>query len=147
VYAAPATARFTPARSIRPWRSSRRYASPIRIANAPRPAARTAEELRVLRADLPQVPPSAAARRAELVSRRRELRRELVQQTVGGLVPFFVCVAIWLASGASGSFWPAWVALVALIPLLRNGWRLYGPSPELERVEAELRRSRERRLS
>ena len=59
-------------------------------------------------------------------------------------MPFFVCVAIWLGSGASGSFWPAWVALIALIPLARNGWRLYGPAPELERVEDELRRGSER---
>ena len=73
-------------------------------------------------------------------------RRELMQQTGGALVPFLVCTGLWFASGASGSFWPAWVALVALIPLVRNGWRLYGPSPELERVERELRRnSRHRR--
>jgi DUF1707 SHOCT-like domain len=29
-------------------------------------------------------------------------------------------------------------ALVALIPLLRNAWRLYGPAPQLDRVEREL---------
>ena len=106
--------------------------------------ARTAGELDALRADLPRVPPSAAVRRTELIARRRELSRELVQHTVGGLVPFFVCVAVWLASGASGGFWPAWVALIALIPLVRNAWRLYGPAPELERVEDELRRARQR---
>jgi hypothetical protein len=106
--------------------------------------ARTAGELDALRADLPQVPPSPAVRRTELVARRRELSRELVQHTVGGLVPFFVCVAVWLASGASGAFWPAWVALIAVIPLVRNAWRLYGPAPQFERVEDELRRSRER---
>jgi uncharacterized protein DUF1707 len=106
--------------------------------------ARTAGELDSLRADLPRVPPSAAVRRTELIARRRELSRELVQHTVGGLVPFFVCVAVWLANGASGGFWPAWVALIALIPLLRNAWRLYGPAPELERVEDELRRARQR---
>jgi hypothetical protein len=106
--------------------------------------ARTAGELDSLRADLPPVPPSAAVRRTELIARRRELSRELVQHTIGGLVPFFVCVAVWLAGGASGGFWPAWVALIALIPLLRNAWRLYGPAPELERVEDELRRARQR---
>jgi hypothetical protein len=37
------------------------------------------------------------------------------------------------------------VALFALIPLIRNGWRLYGPSPRLDAVEAELSRRRERR--
>jgi hypothetical protein len=43
-----------------------------------------------------------------------------------------------LVDGASGQFWPIWVALVALIPLVRNGWRLYGPAPEFDRVEREL---------
>ena len=45
---------------------------------------------------------------------------------------------IWVASGASGFFWPIFVVLAVLVPLLRNGWRLYGPAPELERVEREL---------
>jgi hypothetical protein len=30
------------------------------------------------------------------------------------------------------------VLLVVLIPVLRNSWRLYGPAPELDRVEREL---------
>lgn len=51
---------------------------------------------------------------------------------------------IWLTSGAHGQFWPMWVALVAVIALVRNTWRLYGPAPELERVEAELARRRDR---
>lgn len=62
----------------------------------------------------------------------------------GGLVPFLVCTAISLTSAAHGEFWPAWVALFAVVPLLRNGWRLYGPAPELDRVEAALARRRER---
>jgi hypothetical protein len=35
---------------------------------------------------------------------------------------------------------------VAVIPLVRNGWRLYGPAPELDEVERDLarRRARER---
>ena len=49
-----------------------------------------------------------------------------------------LCTGIWAASGASGQFWPVWVLLVVLIPLLRNSWRLYGPAPELDRVEREL---------
>jgi hypothetical protein len=32
-----------------------------------------------------------------------------------------------------------------MIALLRNGWRLYGPAPELDRVEAELARRGEQR--
>jgi hypothetical protein len=33
---------------------------------------------------------------------------------------------------------------VAAIPLVRNGWRLYGPAPELDRVEQELARREHR---
>jgi Domain of unknown function (DUF1707) len=106
--------------------------------------ARTEADLALLRTDLPALP---ANRRSELAIRRAELRNELVQQTGAGLVPFAICVAVWAASGANGSFWPAWVALFALIPLLRNGWRLYGPAPDLESVERELRRRREHRAA
>jgi hypothetical protein len=106
--------------------------------------AQTVGELQALRADLPALPPGKATARAELAARRSELGRHLVQQTGYALTPFLVCVAIWLASGASGSFWPIWVALVALIPLIRNGWRIYGPSPELDRAEQELARLRQR---
>ena len=58
-----------------------------------------------------------------------------------------LCTVIWLVSGASGQFWPVWVALVAILPLVRNGWRLYGPAPQFEQVERELERRarRERR--
>jgi hypothetical protein len=106
--------------------------------------ARTDRELQALRADLPQLPASPAEQRAELARRRSELQRRLLQQSGGALVPFAICTVIWLASGASGMFWPVWIALIAVIPLVRNGWRLYGPAPELDRVEAELAR-RERR--
>jgi hypothetical protein len=42
-------------------------------------------------------------------------------------------------------FWPMWVALVVLLPLIRSGWRLYGPAPDLERVEQDLANFRQRR--
>ena len=103
-------------------------------------AARTEPELDALLADLPALPATRAEQRAELVERRRHLRRRLIQQTGGGLGLFVVCVAIWLASGANGSFWPVWVAIFPLLTLVRNGWRLYGPYPELDRVERELER-------
>jgi hypothetical protein len=106
--------------------------------------AQTVEQLRALRADLPALPGSAAQRRAELAERRAELQRRLLQQTGAGLVPFVICTVIWLASGAHGQFWPMWVGLFTVLALLRNGWRLYGPAPELERVEQELAK-RERR--
>lgn len=98
-------------------------------------AARTRRDLDELRADLPRLPVAVKARRAELT-------RELVQQTGAGLGLFAVCTLIWAASGANGGFWPVWTLFVPLIPLVRNGWRLYGPAPDLERVERELRRGR-----
>jgi DUF1707 SHOCT-like domain len=103
-------------------------------------AASTEAELRAQLADLPPLPISPAEQKAELSERRSQLQRRLLQQTGGGLGLFVFCTVIWLASGANGQFWPVWVALVALLPLLRNGWRLYGPAPELDRVERELER-------
>jgi hypothetical protein len=105
-------------------------------------AARTEDQLRALVADLPRLPATPQQQKAELVERRRHLRRRLIQETGGGVALFVLCTVIWLASGASGQFWPIWVALVALIPLLRNGWRLYGPAPQLDQVERELDRRR-----
>lgn len=107
--------------------------------------ARTKGDLDRARADLPALPASPAEARAELAERRSQLRRELLQQTGGALVPFFICVAIWAMSGANGSFWPAWVAIGAVVLLVRNGWRLFGPAPELDQVEADLARRREHR--
>ena len=107
-------------------------------------AARTEGELRRLLVDLPQLPATRAEQRAELAVRRRHLQRRLVQQTGGGIALVVVCVAIWLIDGAQGQFWPIWVMLVVLLPLIRNGWRLYGPAPDFERVEAELARREHR---
>jgi hypothetical protein len=105
--------------------------------------ARTEQQLGDALSDLPPLPVSPQQQKAELAARRRQLQRRLIQETGGGVALFFVCVAIWVSDGASGQFWPIWVALITLIPLLRNGWRLYGPAPELDRVERELdRRSR-----
>jgi hypothetical protein len=107
-------------------------------------SASTQGELRALLADLPRLPATPAQRKAELAERRGVLQRQLLQQTGGGLILFVVCVVIWLASGAHGQFWPIWVGLVPALALLRSGWRLYGPAPELDRLEEELAR-RERR--
>lgn len=107
-------------------------------------SARTEGELNTLLADLPKLPATPAQRKAELATRRRHLERRLVQEAGGGAALFLFCTVIWLVSGASGQFWPIWVALVALIPIVRNGWRLYGPAPELDRVERELDARRQR---
>lgn len=103
-------------------------------------AARSEQQLRRLLSDLPGLPATPQQQRAELAVRRSQLQRRLMQEMGGGVALFVVCVVVWLASGAQGQFWPIWVALVVLIPLLRNGWRLYGPAPQLDRVERELDR-------
>ena len=112
--------------------------------------ARTEGELQALRRDLPRLPATRSQSRAEIAERRAALRRHMLQEVGGALTPFLICVGIWAASGAEGSFWPIWVALPAFILLIRNGWRLYGPDPELDRLEEERdreerRRARERR--
>jgi hypothetical protein len=101
-------------------------------------AARTAADLAAVRADLPALP--AQQGRTELHERRAHLSRQLVQSTGAALIPFVICTLVWLFSGASGGFWPVWTLLIAVIPLARNGWHLYGPAPDLDRVEEELRR-------
>ncbi len=108
-------------------------------------AARTEGELAALRADLPRLPANTAQLRAELAARRSQLQRRLLQETGGGIALFVLCTVIWLTDGANGQFWPVWVALVVLIPLLRNVWRLYGPSPQLDEVERHLERRRRHR--
>jgi hypothetical protein len=103
-------------------------------------AARTQGELSELRRDLP-----ALSSRSDLAERRRRLRGEVIQQTGGAFAPFLICCVIWALAGASGSFWPAWVAIPGLIVLARNGWRLYGPAPDLDEVERDLARRRRER--
>ncbi len=103
-------------------------------------AAKTSGELAALRADLPKLPATTAQTRAQLAQRRSQLMRRTLQQAGGGVSLFVLCTVIWLTSGANGQFWPQWVALLVVIPLLRNGWRLYGPAPEFDRVERHLAR-------
>ena len=110
-------------------------------------SARTEGELKALTADLPKLPATRAEQKAELVQRRRELQRRLFQEAGGGSGAFLICTAIWLATGASGFFWPIFVALGVLIPLVRNGWRLYGPAPEFDEIERELEARRDKHQS
>ena len=102
--------------------------------------ASTRGELAALKDDLPMSPEAA---RAELAKRKAHLRRRLVQEAGGGLTASAVCVAIWFANGADGSFWPGFVIFFSLLPLLRDGWRLLGPEPDLEGLERRLERRRE----
>lgn len=104
--------------------------------------ARALSELDALGVDLPRLPAPPADARAEVGQRRAMLQRQLVQQVGGALSPFAVCVIIWAASGAHEQFWPVWVLIFPAMLLLRNGWALFGPAPDLDRVEADLDRHR-----
>ena len=109
-------------------------------------AARDQSQLQGLLADLPALPPGELELRREFNARRRQLRRRMLQESGGGLAPFVVCTVIWAASGASGFFWPVFVLLAVLVPLIKGGWALYGPAPDLDRVEAEFDRDARRRV-
>jgi hypothetical protein len=107
--------------------------------------ARTHAELRELRRDLPALPSTHVEAKAEIAERRARLRNQVLQQTGTALTPFVICTVIWALSGANGSFWPAWLLIIAVIPLIKNGWRLYGPAPDLDELERELSQRRKRR--
>ncbi len=70
-------------------------------------AAKTGADLEPLVADLPAE--AGAAHAAPRATDDR--RRALVLRSVPLLFPNIVCVAIWLATGADGGFWPIWVML------------------------------------
>jgi Domain of unknown function (DUF1707) len=103
----------------------------------------TRAELDELTADLPL---GLVRMQRELTRRKAKLRRRLFEESGGAIGVSLLCVAIWLASGAHGGFWPGWVMLVALLPIVRGAWRLLGPDPDLDAVEAQLAR-RQRRLA
>ena|ERR1700722_2440376 len=105
--------------------------------------ARTRAELEQLKTDLPM---GVATLQGELVKRKSKLRRRLTQEAGGAVGLSGVSVVIWLADGASGSFWPVWVIAATMLPLVRNAWRLFGPEPDLESVEAHLESRQARRL-
>ena len=107
-------------------------------------SARTEGELNALMADLPKLPATRAQQKAEIAQRRSDLQRRVLQEAGGGSGAFIICTVIWLASGASGFFWPIFVALRVLIPLVKNGWRLYGPTPKLDEIERELEARRQK---
>ena len=105
--------------------------------------ATTRADLDALREDLPMSP---AAVQRSLAARRGHLRRRLLQEAGGSLSASGVCVAIWLAAGAHGAFWPIWVIAFGLLAVVRDGWRLLGPAPDERAVEAKLEARRAHRL-
>ena len=86
-------------------------------------AAGTVEDLRALRADLPQLPASRPELHAAMLKRTLALDpvRRLAPKVGVALLPFSACALVWLATGAQGGFWPMWVGLAAVLRLLRKG--------------------------
>jgi len=88
-------------------------------------AARTVGQLRTLLADLPPLP-AAPPRPGHDPERERAKRRVLHRAGTWALLSVAM-VAIWLATGASGHFWPIWVMLGAGIRLGMVSWSELGP--------------------
>ena len=106
--------------------------------------AKTTGELDALRRDLPVTARQAAL---DLAARRSHLTRRMIQESGGSLGLFALCTVIWLTSGANGQFWPGWVAIVFVLSVVRNGWALYGPAPDLDSVEEQLEARRRQRAA
>ena len=88
-------------------------------------AARTVGELRALLADLPALPP--APPRPGHDADREAAKRRVLHTTGTWTIIVALCVAIWLASGADGSFWPVWVLLGGAIRVAFGAWNELGP--------------------
>jgi hypothetical protein len=88
--------------------------------------AQTRGELTLLAADLPADAPAVPS----------PWRSETMRRQAAAFVTVnAVCIAVWLASGASGGFWPGWVLLVSGIGLFALVVRTaFGVEPRRERV-------------
>ena len=83
-------------------------------------AARTLAELDELLHDLPAEAPAPTPARSHA--------REQALHTIGYVVLLNVAAnAIWLATGADGSWWPKWILLLSLLRLAFRLWATLGP--------------------
>jgi hypothetical protein len=103
-------------------------------------AARTQGELDRLLDDLP-----AASAPQAMDPARKVARARLAHRAGAAVIASLLSVAIWLATGANGSFWPIWVILLATVGIVREGWRTLGPGAELSDEELGERRHASRR--
>lgn len=85
--------------------------------------ARTVGELDALQGDLPPLAAPHASDPARERARRRVLHA--VGLTVLANLAF---VALWLATGADGNFWPRWIIVLSAIRLAFYTWGELGPS-------------------
>jgi hypothetical protein len=101
-------------------------------------AARTVGELDALTNDLPPTSAPSAPRARALDCPGA---RERALHAVGLVVLVNVaCNAIWLATGADGSWWPKWVLLASVLRLAFQLWAVLGPGGDHARDEARLGR-------
>lgn len=102
-------------------------------------AARTVGELDALTHDLPPSGAPAPAPRTRALDRPGARERAL--HAIGLVVLVNVaCNAIWLATGADGSWWPKWVLLASVLRLSFQLWAVLGPGADHARAEARLGR-------
>ena len=86
-------------------------------------AARTVGELQALAHDLPPAAARPPARRTA-----RPGARERALHAVGlAVLVNLACNAVWLATGADGSWWPKWVLLATALRLAFQLWAVLGP--------------------
>jgi hypothetical protein len=106
--------------------------------------AKTKGELDAVRRDLPV---TAQEAKLQYSQRRAQLTRRMLQETGGSAALFVVCTAIWLASGATGGFWPVWILIIVVLSAARNGWALFGPGADLDEFERQLEARRAQRTN
>lgn len=99
-------------------------------------AARTVAELETLVHDLPDAAASPATGTARRPA-RPGARQRVLHATGYAVLITVVCVVVWLATGAAGSFWPKWILLGSAVRLAFYAWAEMGPAP---RGEARLGR-------
>jgi hypothetical protein len=104
--------------------------------------AKTKGKLDAVRRDLPVTDQEA---KLEYSQKRARLTRRMLQETGGSAALFVVCTAIWVASGASGGFWPVWILIIVVLSAVRNGWALFGPGADLDEFERQLNQRRAQR--
>lgn len=92
--------------------------------------ARTVGDLQALVGDLPADPgpPAAGMASRGRSPAREQARMRLLHATGLALLVSLAAVAIWLATGGDGSFWPKWVMLVSAIRIAFTAWGELGPA-------------------
>ncbi|HEX4805146.1 MAG TPA: DUF1707 domain-containing protein [Conexibacter sp.] len=96
-------------------------------------AARTVGELEALLRDLPAAAAAPAPTPASRSAHREAARRRVLHAIGQAMLVSAAAIAIWLATGADGDFWPKWVVLVMAIRLAFRAWAELGPAGRAER--------------